>query len=649
MLTPPSAVDPFRGLSGLLSSPAGHILPQTSVNADDRASLTHADNVNFGPANVSAQDGVDQTMVYSGPGTWFLEDDFDVGALDSSITSAISEWAEIPQLFPASNHYIGENSVFDPIQSSVPEAENSNTTGDTVKWKWFTHMSPFDERRPIREFGADASSRSGQMNANETYRAGLCQKLRQPMEDEVLPTLEQLNLFAKLYFHRFHPLLPIIHTPSFRPTSENSLLFLSICSIGSLFVGSSRAVAQGSRLFERLNKAILASWESFLSQSRPDALSMVQAAILGQTYAILAGKPKFLVLADVLHGTVAAWAREANRLGPLFGLSQDILNSADVEKCWHSWIDSEQCARVQAALNIHDAELAVLFHHQPIRSHRFRQFPHLASEKLFSAPTASKWAVAFRQSLKSQSESLLHTELSPPPGPFPLADHNSQFTAYGILEGISARLIDAKQSREFDHSVCQDTSNLLIQWWQTYNTPDQDPFYLPVLWHSIFIHLYADMDLLEQAVGRDGRVVAIKASTPAREWACSLNASRSLVHASLIARYLERMHISAEPAIHVPRALFSAALIYLCVAQYAPDKVINVEAFASPELKLFGDRAARGACFPEHAQSSEDSMVTDFDQLYGMIDLLQRGGRWGISQAFAGVLSSALEEGKGGV
>ncbi|KAJ6038123.1 hypothetical protein N7460_007894 [Penicillium canescens] len=75
----------------------------------------------------------------------------------------------------------------------------------------------------------------------------------------------------------------------------------------------------------------------------------------------------------------------ANRLGPLSGLSQDILDSADVEKCWQSWIDSEQCARVQAALNIHDAKLAALFHYQPIRSHRFRQFPRLASEKLLSA------------------------------------------------------------------------------------------------------------------------------------------------------------------------------------------------------------------------------------------------------------------------
>ncbi|KAJ6038122.1 hypothetical protein N7460_007893 [Penicillium canescens] len=63
-----------------------------------------------------------------------------------------------------------------------------------------------------------------------------------------------------------------------------------------------------------------------------------------------------------------------------------------------------------------------------------------------------------------------------------------------------------------------------------------------------------------------------------------------------------------------------------------------MEAFTSPELKLLGEGAAYGACFPEHAQSSEDSRVADIDQLYGIVDLLQRGGRWGISQAFTGVL-----------
>jgi hypothetical protein len=44
---------------------------------------------------------------------------------------------------------------------------------------------------------------------------------------------------------------------------------------------------QGMRVFERLNKVILASWESILSRTRAKALSMVEAAIFGQNFAIL--------------------------------------------------------------------------------------------------------------------------------------------------------------------------------------------------------------------------------------------------------------------------------------------------------------------------------------------------------------------------
>jgi hypothetical protein len=88
----------------------------------------------------------------------------------------------------------------------------------------------------------------------------------------------------------------------------------------------------------------------------------MQAAVLRQTFAILSGRPKDLILADVLHGTVVAWARKSNKHSQSGHLNQ---NSIDFEKNgiagqWHHWIGMEQRGRVEAALNIHDAELACL-------------------------------------------------------------------------------------------------------------------------------------------------------------------------------------------------------------------------------------------------------------------------------------------------
>jgi len=67
------------------------------------------------------------------------------------------------------------------------------------------------------------------------------------------------NLCIQTYITRFNPIFPIVHVPTFRPSTEKSLLLLSMCSMGSLFVGSSRAAAQGLKIFRRLNKAILAT------------------------------------------------------------------------------------------------------------------------------------------------------------------------------------------------------------------------------------------------------------------------------------------------------------------------------------------------------------------------------------------------------
>jgi hypothetical protein len=115
----------------------------------------------------------------------------------------------------------------------------------------------------------------------------------------------------------------------------------------------------------------------------------------------------------------------------------------------------------------------------------------------------------------------------------------------------------------------------------------------------------------------------------------------------LIAQYIEKMSMSSEPAIHVPRALFSAALTYFVVARFAPKHIVPAEAFASPEFKILGDdNSAMEACFPDlQLGSSGGSVVADMDHLYRLVDLLQRGGRWGISLAFAAVISAALEGG----
>lgn len=62
-----------------------------------------------------------------------------------------------------------------------------------------------------------------------------------------------------MYFTRFNPIFPIVHVPTFRLSKKSSMLLLSICSLGSLLLGSDRAAIQGQNIFDRLSKAALAS------------------------------------------------------------------------------------------------------------------------------------------------------------------------------------------------------------------------------------------------------------------------------------------------------------------------------------------------------------------------------------------------------
>ncbi|KAL3478687.1 hypothetical protein BJX99DRAFT_269115 [Aspergillus californicus] len=584
-------------------------------------------------------------ILHADSSTWFLGADLDVDALDFSLNSAISEWAQLPPIpsvpgFTDSSTFTAST----PTPSRSVRLEALCPPVDGVKRNWFTRLSVPEELRSSGPVISNRGSSFGQGNlvADESYRAGLSQKLRPRIHDEALPSSEQLNLFAKLFFSRFHSLFPVIHAPSFKPTMENSLLFVSICSVGSLFVGSTLAIAQGTRLFERLNKAILASWESILSHSCSDALSMVQAAIIGQTFAILSGRPRDLVMADVLHGTVMAWARESNKSSlpaPQYSSIIDS-NGHDLDEQWIRWIDQEQRKRVEIALNVHDAELASLLHHEPIRKHRLEQYPRLAPDVLFMAPTASRWREIYRET-STHATSPVNLD-----DPLQTAIGDSKFVAYGVLESINAYVIEGRQSSSFDEHESKRLSNMLMRWWRRYSThfrghAEEDPFSLPILWHSVYMAIYVDMDLLERAIGRDGQSAAMLTYPQVRIWSTSLDASKCLVHALLIQRYLERMRVSAEPAIHVPRALFIAALSWFCFTRTGGQQAINLKAFDAPEIQLLGSDTA---LHEAKGQAFGDSAFADVNQLHRLIDLLNRVGRWAICHTFASALSAAIEE-----
>ncbi|KAJ8132232.1 hypothetical protein O1611_g1395 [Lasiodiplodia mahajangana] len=330
---------------------------------------------------------------------WLLGSDFDLNALDFPLSTAMSEWGH-----PAHEDVHSHQEAYDtanalgsykghmPLSDLVP----------AVQYNWYTTLT--------RDVVCYESPDRGQDQIDEAYREGLRCKLQPYPSTTALPSADFLvsngplhvssysakssdneqNLCIKLYFVRFNPVFPIVHAPSFRPSSENAILLLSVCSVGALFMGSATAAAQGRKIFQTLNKANLSSWDTYIRRDAREWRSLVQASIIGQTFGMLSGQPDNVCMTESFHGTAIAWARQGGffkiKSAPLPDTIEPDMSKEDI---WRRWVDAEESVRLVLALYIHDSEFATTFHHEPLLRHTPQKLPVCNSDELFFAASAA--------------------------------------------------------------------------------------------------------------------------------------------------------------------------------------------------------------------------------------------------------------------
>lgn len=205
--------------------------------------------------------------------TLLTGDDFDLEAVNLSLLYATSDYVPVEAIS-------GMNMTLPPpVQPASMNSDGAKQLASTVQKKWHT----FSELASLGEMTPDVPREASLID--ESYRKRLAERLQQRVQHGILPStpflvclvsflcvyilraclhnayahLHQKDLCIQAYFSKFHPLFPVVHMPTFRPGTQNSVLLLSICSAGSLFVGSSRAISHSISMFERLNKAILSS------------------------------------------------------------------------------------------------------------------------------------------------------------------------------------------------------------------------------------------------------------------------------------------------------------------------------------------------------------------------------------------------------
>lgn len=566
---------------------------------------------------------------------WLVDGDFHAGMLDTPLVTTMAELKPAWHESPYATMSTGGNCHV----KSAP----------SMKHLWFTPGLEQQEYVPV---SGTATPLATQVEVDDSYRQTLHQSLliRAPNEP-TLPSADFLNLCVRSYFSRFHPVFPVVHAPTFRPSKANSMVLLSICSVGSLFTGSVHAIRQGVQIFERLHKAVLANWDRLINRGMDEKISLIQTAIIGQTFGLLSGEPKHLAIVDAFNGTLISWARRLGSFKTKKLRDLDLnLSPKDLDLQWRTWAKNEELIRIALSVHIHDAELASIFHHEPFLRHNSRQLPVAASQQTFMASKAEEWRVSYL----NDPSNFNNTELTPASidanVDFDILamPNNSYFTAYTVLQGICVNIVENRVGAHFTKTG--PISNLLTTFYSKFlqgaGPWESDSMDMTILWHSAYMSMCADFDLLERAIGRDGGTLSNEDQLAVTAWANSKQAQRCVIHGTIIQKKLENLPLGFEPAIHVPRAMFRAGIAWFCYTRYAVradgDRTIVPDTLDFPEFKLVNVNPAVLLFQANGYKHGRPSAMEINAALCGLTDLLRRIGHWEIARRFAAILGALL-------
>ena len=553
-----------------------------------------------------------------------------------------SSWLDFD--LTASNHLseITPISEQDPqFPSSLP-ADLPGSKFTELRFLWFTRLADF------RDGGCRSRSvtpSETQTQFDETYRQSLRMSLDIHQPEPQLPPAPLMNLCISLFYSHCQPILPLIHTPTLNPSRTNSNVLLAMCAMGSLCSGSDYLVQQGLKMFVQLQKSTLNKWEKIIALSFDAVISVLQCIIICQTYGLLSGQENILQAVDSFHGPPVAWAWQFGIFDakPLSDLDLSA-QGAELDALWQRWVRSEEVIRISLSLHLIDAEIAKIFHHDPILRFAPRRLQRASSAKTFMAPNAKEWRDLYLAELQHQNPDTTAWLL--PSVNVSLVPWRGVFTAITLLQGIIIRILEMKTegSSGITMQYQEDQLMALHAQFRLSDHQQQEAVQFRILWHVAFIYVSADVGLLEKAAGREGRLLSVSEEAQISQWVTSEQAHRSCLHALLIQKQVEEVSRNEELAVHVPLAMFVSGLVWYCYLRHGNKTGVDFRTLAGH--CRFRELNAIEVKLPNHLSQTRgfgNERFLAWGPLISLTDLLRRTGHWGISRKFAKILSALVE------
>ncbi|KAK5045549.1 hypothetical protein LTR84_009167 [Exophiala bonariae] len=424
---------------------------------------------------------------------------------------------------------------------------------------------------------------------DESFRTSITKELGLLPSTEPLPSIDFMNLCIQLFFTRFNVAIPLIHAPTFRPSLNHVLLILAMSAAGATTMPGAKAKRIGSSIFERAAKLGLSyPWERALSDNPQFTPWNIKGSTISQSIAILSEDPSHRANAAAYHGCLISIARHFKIFTEVPEIElPDTISDPELDILWRKWAIFEEMKRAALIIHIHDAELAALFHQEPVFRHSMKLLSAPAPDNVFQARTAATWAGKYR--LHQQSRLSYQTsdtlDLSPQFQSSHKAitleervKHQSTLYSWARLAGIGATVCEYRQTNTLSPMNVAELELSVLSWFSLTGEcclpkrPQEQldlPFGLRPLWHQTFIALYTDLNTLEHLTGRDGIAPSTRALQYIEAWISSRESQRCLFHSLCIQQLVSSGKLNATVAFHTPRVIFAAALCWQCFIVYS--------------------------------------------------------------------------------
>ncbi|PIA94428.1 hypothetical protein CB0940_08953 [Cercospora beticola] len=499
-----------------------------------------------------------------------------------------------------------------------------------IPQRWFNKRS-VDLQPSSRPFTSQTTLMPGR--EDEISRDALAGSLRKQLPDVTLPSTGFLNRCIRMFCTQLWHIIPIVHLPTFRPAQTNPLLLLSICSLSALAEGSPDALYHAERLLTAINKAILISSQPSEVVSIEQTLPILQAAAIGQTYALLSGKTTDLMLSQLYHGPLGFGVLASEKL-MLHSRATELSMSPglDPEQDWSKWIQLQTVIRLRNAIQIHNGEISAILHAPSTFRSDSLKLQTAAPDALYLAKTPAEWTAA---SSRNVPVSLL--------------------VPFSLCAVIEAFIAEAGQARatpfaEVSLQMTQALLAMLCTWFddsiQLLTADSANKLSVLMLCHSCFIHMLCDMDLFERACGREGaQAASTQDKQTVKEWASTADARRAASHALCIQLLLERFRLSDVPGMHVARSSWHAGLLLAVYSSYAP-VTANAQSWKLEDTFSEFNSVRKAKCYTEQEWTSATCDITPercSAASFAMAAVLRRLGPWHNAATYADTLGHVID------